>query len=48
MMNKVKYFGEDCIIDAENNIVWSKDGEYFAVVRECPYCGELLGTGRVS
>ena len=44
-MNKVKYNGEDAILDKDNMLVWSLDGKYYAVVLECPYCGELLGTG---
>jgi hypothetical protein len=44
-MEKINYGLEEAILDKANGLVWSLDGERFAVVDICPYCGQIVGTG---
>ena len=44
-MIDVTYAGEKARYDESAGRVWSLDGGRFAVVEECPVCGQLVGTG---
>ena len=44
-MERVVYNGQLAFFDAGAGRVWSEDFEFYAVVEECPYCGQLVGTG---
>ena len=44
-MEKVVYGGQSAFYDAAAGRVWSQDFTHYALVDECPLCGELIGTG---
>ena len=45
-MVKVTYGSEEgCWFDYDAGRVWSADFKRFAIVADCPYCGQLIGTG---